>query len=187
MSKVRTTREKLIFAASDLFRRKGYVAAGLAEILEAAGVPKGSLYHHFPGGKPELAVASAEWAGRYISRMIDEGFAGAPSFEAGLQRISDAIADIHESRGAWDFCPVSGTLLGGVEDETFRLTAQRIFDGWVVQCAAYAEGFGATPARAEIVARAAMLILDGAWTMSRADGSADVIRRIPEMMPALKG
>ncbi|MEO0912916.1 MAG: TetR/AcrR family transcriptional regulator, partial [Pseudomonadota bacterium] len=97
MAKERTTREKLIFAATDHFRRKGYAAAGLTEILEAAGVPKGSLYHHFPGGKPDLALATAEWAGRYLSRMMDEAFEESASFGEGVRRIAGAIADIHDA------------------------------------------------------------------------------------------
>lgn len=182
MVKERTTREKLVFAATDHFRRKGYAAAGLAEILEAAGVPKGSLYHHFPGGKPDLALATAEWAGRYLSRMMDEAFEESASFGEGVRRIAGAIADIHDARGAWDFCPVTGTLLGGPADERFRLAAREIFEGWVALGVRHAVRFGLSRERAEVKARAALLLLEGAWITARADGSADVIRQIPEML-----
>lgn len=54
------TRARLIKAAIKLFQTQGYFATGVAEILVEANAPKGSLYHHFPGGKPELAVAAVE-------------------------------------------------------------------------------------------------------------------------------
>ncbi|MFY8043743.1 MAG: TetR/AcrR family transcriptional regulator, partial [Rhodoferax sp.] len=40
--------------------RKGYHGVGLTELLSAAQAPKGVLYHHFPGGKAELAVAAID-------------------------------------------------------------------------------------------------------------------------------
>jgi TetR/AcrR family transcriptional regulator, lmrAB and yxaGH operons repressor len=38
-----------------LFRQRGYDGASLADIAEATGLGKSSLYHHFPGGKAEMA------------------------------------------------------------------------------------------------------------------------------------
>ena len=43
-----------------LFKARGYHGVGVAEILARAGAPKGSLYHHFPGGKPDLACAAVK-------------------------------------------------------------------------------------------------------------------------------
>ncbi|MEM0897993.1 MAG: TetR/AcrR family transcriptional regulator [Verrucomicrobiota bacterium] len=43
----RDTRSALLDAGSDLFLEKGYSSVGLKEILERAGAPKGSFYHHF--------------------------------------------------------------------------------------------------------------------------------------------
>ncbi len=180
----KTTREKLIYAATDLFRRKGYSAAGLTEILQAAGVPKGSLYHHFPGGKPDLALETARWAGRYLSRLMEEAFQESTSFKEGVTRICNAIADIHDARGAWDFCPVTGTLLGGPADERFRLAALEIFESWVKLSKTHAIRLGMAEARAELQSRAALLLIEGAWITARADGSADIIRRIPDMLEA---
>jgi len=37
--------------AATLFRRQGYAATGLNQILDEASVKAGSLYHHFPQGK----------------------------------------------------------------------------------------------------------------------------------------
>lgn len=41
------TRERLIEAGRQAFGEKGYEATSISEILEAAGVAKGALYHHF--------------------------------------------------------------------------------------------------------------------------------------------
>ena len=54
------TRERLLVAAQRLFRKRGYHATGLSDILDAALAPKGSLYHHFPGGKEEVGVCVVE-------------------------------------------------------------------------------------------------------------------------------
>jgi TetR/AcrR family transcriptional regulator, lmrAB and yxaGH operons repressor len=51
------TRARILSAALRLFRKRGYHAAGLNDILELANAPKGSLYHHFPEGKEEIGVA----------------------------------------------------------------------------------------------------------------------------------
>ncbi|MDT7763482.1 MAG: TetR/AcrR family transcriptional regulator, lmrAB and yxaGH operons repressor, partial [Mycobacterium sp.] len=50
------SRAALVDTAALLFRRQGYAATGVNQILEAANVKAGSLYHHFPGGKQELAA-----------------------------------------------------------------------------------------------------------------------------------
>ncbi|MEC7259688.1 MAG: helix-turn-helix domain-containing protein, partial [Pseudomonadota bacterium] len=65
-----STKDRLIHAASDLFRRRGYAGVGIAEILNAAGAPKGSLYHHFPNGKADLALATADWASDGMLKLM---------------------------------------------------------------------------------------------------------------------
>ena len=54
------TRERILTAAQRLFRKRGYHATGLSDILEAANAPKGSLYHHFPAGKEAIGVCVVE-------------------------------------------------------------------------------------------------------------------------------
>ena len=55
----RPTKDRLILAAATLFRTRGYHGVGLADVLAEAKAPKGSLYHHFPNGKSDLALAAA--------------------------------------------------------------------------------------------------------------------------------
>jgi TetR/AcrR family transcriptional regulator, lmrAB and yxaGH operons repressor len=54
------TRSRILQAAYRLLRKRGYHASGLTDVLELAQAPKGSMYHHFPGGKEELGVAVVE-------------------------------------------------------------------------------------------------------------------------------
>jgi TetR/AcrR family transcriptional repressor of nem operon len=52
------SRTKLLDAALDVFRAKGYTATRVEDICAAAGLTKGSFFHHFKT-KDELAIAAA--------------------------------------------------------------------------------------------------------------------------------
>jgi AcrR family transcriptional regulator len=63
------TRAALLAAARELFAVRGYDAVAAAEIVAAAGVTRGALYHHF-GGKPELLDAVYEQMEREVTERI---------------------------------------------------------------------------------------------------------------------
>ena len=76
------TRAALIAAARRLFGERGYAAVGTEEIVRAAGVTRGALYHHF-GGKRELLEAVYEQVEGEITQRIAEGaLAGSDPLEA---------------------------------------------------------------------------------------------------------
>ncbi|HMJ72129.1 MAG TPA: helix-turn-helix domain-containing protein [Solirubrobacterales bacterium] len=71
------TRDALIAAARALFAERGYAAVGTEEIVRAAGVTRGALYHHF-GGKRDLFEAvyeriEVELAQRIAGGALDAG------------------------------------------------------------------------------------------------------------------
>ena len=83
-----TTRSRLVESAARLFRQKGYNGTGLSEVLEAARAPKGSLYHHFPKGKADLALAAADWTSDVVLRVIDETTLAFADFAGNRQYIT---------------------------------------------------------------------------------------------------
>jgi len=66
----RSTREAILTAAAELMRHKGYGAVGMKDIAAASGAPIGSLYHHFPGGKVQIARAALINAGAAYALLI---------------------------------------------------------------------------------------------------------------------
>ncbi|MFD3510818.1 TetR/AcrR family transcriptional regulator [Nocardia sp. NPDC058666] len=64
------TRCKLIRATRSLIESHGYFGAGLNQIVQDSGAPRGSLYFHFPGGKDELVVAALADSGTDIAAII---------------------------------------------------------------------------------------------------------------------
>ena len=54
-------REKLLRAATDLFRREGYSATTVDTICEAAGVTKGAFFHHFPSKESLAEECLNQW------------------------------------------------------------------------------------------------------------------------------
>jgi TetR/AcrR family transcriptional repressor of lmrAB and yxaGH operons len=52
------TRQRMVETAVRLFRSQGYAATSWRGLVAESGTPWGSVQHHFPGGKQELAVAA---------------------------------------------------------------------------------------------------------------------------------
>ena len=67
------SKTKILEAALRVIRAKGYSATRIEDVCEAAGLTKGSFFHHFKS-KEELAVAAAE----YWNVMTREFFQSAP-------------------------------------------------------------------------------------------------------------
>ncbi len=174
------TRERLIVAAARAFRRKGFHGAGLAEILAEAEAPKGSLYHHFPNGKTDLALAAADWASEAMAGLIDRSFAPAPGWREGVSRLTEKLARLFERSDAAEGCPVSGILLEGGDDPARAGRAAAIYESWSRRSAVWLAKRGCP--EPEATAELFLLGLQGAWVLARARRSADPIRRLPALI-----
>ena len=49
-------KEMILAKAETLFAEKGFYGMGLSELLSSCGIPKGSFYYYFPGGKIQLKI-----------------------------------------------------------------------------------------------------------------------------------
>jgi TetR/AcrR family transcriptional regulator, transcriptional repressor for nem operon len=107
-----STRDRLIDVGLDLMRRHGYGATGLQELLRAAGVPKGSFYHHF-GSKEEFTTAVIERYATLEGAHCQEVFGNVR--QAPLRRLRRYFEDL--IRLAGQAAPISGCLLGSLSLE----------------------------------------------------------------------
>jgi TetR/AcrR family transcriptional repressor of nem operon len=129
----RPTRDLIISNGIDLIRRKGLSASGLAQILQAANVPKGSFYHYFPGGKDQLVLAVVE---RYtqsatVARhqtLRDTSLQPIARLRAHFQSMRDAFADQQWRHGC-----LLGNLAAEAADENppLRAALRAAFDAWI--------------------------------------------------------
>jgi TetR/AcrR family transcriptional repressor of lmrAB and yxaGH operons len=104
-------RTRLVAAAATLFQEKGYAATGLSEILAAANAPKGSMYHHFPGGKAQLGAAAMTAAGAGMVRSLQACRAQTETAEAAIRTYGDLLAGWLEQSDFTRGCPVATVAL----------------------------------------------------------------------------
>jgi AcrR family transcriptional regulator len=92
------TRQRLTAAARGLFAERGYASVGTEQIVQAAGVTRGALYHQFRD-KADLFAAAAETIHAEIAERITAGArADGPvdpmiALHAGVRRFLEVCAD----------------------------------------------------------------------------------------------
>jgi TetR/AcrR family transcriptional regulator, lmrAB and yxaGH operons repressor len=62
--------EAVAEALVSIFRRDGYAGAAIRELCEATGLRSASLYHRFPRGKTDMALAALGWASEGFSEVV---------------------------------------------------------------------------------------------------------------------
>src|SRR5213082_3075466 len=60
-------RERMIRSAAVLFREHGVEGTSFSDVLAHSGAPRGSIYHHFPGGKAQLIEEATRYAGEFTA------------------------------------------------------------------------------------------------------------------------
>ena len=64
-------RERMVRHAALLIGRNGVGATSIGDVIAASNAPRGSIYHHFPGGKTQLMTEAVRYAGEYIAAQLD--------------------------------------------------------------------------------------------------------------------
>jgi TetR/AcrR family transcriptional regulator, lmrAB and yxaGH operons repressor len=80
-----SSRDRLLKAARAALARRGLHAMSVNDLLAAANVAKGAMYHHFPGGKNELAAHAIMGLGQQAAANIRQLGSGSTDFVANIQ------------------------------------------------------------------------------------------------------
>src|SRR5262249_25038281 len=64
-----TTKAALVDAGTQLILEQGYHQTGIQDVLQAAGVPKGSFYYYFPSKEAFGCEVIAQFAAAYVARL----------------------------------------------------------------------------------------------------------------------
>jgi AcrR family transcriptional regulator len=164
----RSTRETILTAAAELMRHKGFAAVGMKDVVAASGAPIGSLYHHFPGGKTQIAREALVNAGVAYGMLIPALVAPYDDLGEAIESVFAQAASDMSHTGFANMCPV-GSVAAEVADtvEELRDATSAIFTGWVDGGTAYFVSRGLQEHTARDVTITIISALEGAFILAR--------------------
>jgi TetR/AcrR family transcriptional repressor of lmrAB and yxaGH operons len=167
----------MIESATVLMRERGIAETSFSGVLAHSGAPRGSIYHHFPGGKAEMIEEATRFAGEYVAvgmaRALEQKnpLAAVEAFGAFWRKL------LRES----DFgagCPVVAAALEGERSPGVREAAGAAFERWEAQLAAGLESAGVPATRASALATLVVASIEGAVVVARAERSMAPLERV---------
>lgn len=163
------TKQRILYASAELFRRRGYSGTGLKQISQASQAPFGSLYHHFPGGKEQLGEEVIRQAGEFFRVLVDAIYRAEPDPVAGVRAIFDGAAETVRATDYQDACPIAVIALEVAStNERLRLATADVFDNWIATGTTWFTTAGLPRSRARELALALISSLEGAFLLARA-------------------
>jgi len=171
------TRERILYATAELFRRQGYSGTGLKQVVAEAQAPFGSLYHHFPGGKQQLADEVIRAGGAFFQALVTAVYDEEATPEASVRAVFAGAAETLAATDFQDACPITTVALevASTNEDLRRVTAE-VFEQWTV---ALSERLGDRDR-----ALAVLSALEGAFVLCRAQRTVEPMLAAGEMAAA---
>jgi TetR/AcrR family transcriptional repressor of lmrAB and yxaGH operons len=174
----RNVRDEMIRGAAELLASRGVQGTSFSDVLAHTGAPRGSIYHHFPGGKDELVQAAARSVGDGVTMLLDAIDASSPA------EVVDAFVEGWRAvlvGGAFETgCAVAASCVGSETDDALRALSGEIFRTWRGALARALQRSGATRRQAEELAMICLASVEGALVLGRAehdDAVFDTLKR----------
>lgn len=172
------TRERILYAAAELFRRQGYCGTGLNQVVAEAHAPFGSLYHHFPGGKQQLADEVIRAGGAFFQTVATAAYDEQSTPEESVRAVFAGAARTLEDTDFQDACPIATVALEVAStNDALRQSTAEVFEQWTV---ALTERLGDRRR-----AMAVLSALEGAFVLCRARRTVEPMLAAGEMAAAL--
>jgi AcrR family transcriptional regulator len=166
-------KQKMVQAAKQLIRERGYNATAFSDVLELSGAPRGSVYFHFPGGKAQLAIEAAAAHAHEQVEIIDRAAAQADSaarlveIYVTLGREGMVVSDY--SRG----CGIAPLVTEGAAQDSNEVAeaSRQSFAEMADRLTYHFVSFGVERPAARTLANAVIAGVEGAMVTSRAQRS----------------
>jgi len=179
------TRERVLDVSAQIFRRQGYAATALKQIVSEGRAPIGSLYHFFPGGKQQVGLEALTRSGEGFGRLIDHVFERSSDTPAAAIAWFALAADALEQSDYADGCPI-GTVASEVasSNDALRLVCAEAFEAWMAKIRIALIRDGVSPADAKALAVFGLSALEGAFILSRVTRSTQPLENSGQLVAA---
>jgi TetR/AcrR family transcriptional regulator, lmrAB and yxaGH operons repressor len=174
-------RARMVEAAVRLLATKGLEGTSFAEVLELSGAPRGSIYHHFPGGKDELVTEAVALARDRAMSYLEEQAGKSPREIAAAFLALWRTVLTRSDLGAG--CAVLAVTVATDDEELLARTAE-VFRGWRSRLAALLTDAGLSADEAARYAATLIASSEGAVVMARAEQSMEPFDLVAEQLLA---
>ena len=172
-------RDRMVEGAMALLARHGLQATSFSEVLAATGAPRGSLYHHFPGGKDQLVAAAVQRAGALLMQAL-ERCAGSPADAVAAHFLAVWRTVLQRSNCGAGCAVLAVTVATDSADLVSHAAA--VFRGWRARLAALLQEGGLLPDQASRFATMLIASVEGAVVLSRADQSIEPFEMVASQL-----
>jgi len=173
------SRAKMVRSAASLFSTRGASATSFSEVISESGAPRGSIYHHFPEGKKQLAEDAIQWTAERVLAYLRASTAVTPG-----EVLAYFIAiwrHVVVSSGASAGCAVAGVAVDTPRGDADVMRAvSATFRSWSDLLAEQLAAAGVPPQRAGTIALATLAAMEGALILCRAEGSVAPLDAVAE-------
>ena len=170
-------RQRMIVSAALLMRERGVEATSFSAVLAHSGAPRGSIYHHFPGGKAQLVEEATRYGGDFIAAGLAAALAEEDPVGA-VQRFCQSWRKVLSESDFAAGCPVVAATLEGERTPAAREAAGAAFERWEELLMEAFERHGIAAARAASLATLAIAAIEGAIVVARAQRSSAPLERV---------
>jgi AcrR family transcriptional regulator len=157
-----------------VFRDRGYEGASLSDLSRATGLGKSSLYHHFPGGKEQMAEAVLEKGKAFIQSAVADVAKSSEPLKGRIRKIIAALDKLYASGR-------NPCLLGGLATSEIgpggRVLVREIFAIWTDGIAALARESGMSQVRSRHFAEDWIAQIQGSLILYAANGDCGPFER----------
>jgi TetR/AcrR family transcriptional repressor of lmrAB and yxaGH operons len=159
-------RDRMIAGAVRLLAERGLQATSLSSVLAATNAPRGSIYHHFPGGKDELVAAAIGATEQHALGLIDAQM-GAPAIEIAQSFLAAWRALL--TYGKFDAGCALMAVTVAAETDAMRHSTADAFRAWQEKLARALAAGGLSAADARSTATLLLAACEGAVVICRAE------------------
>lgn len=160
-----------------LQREHGVAGTALPDVLAHSGAPRGSIYHHFPEGRSQLAEQGTEYAAAWIAEELEQALAG-DDLPAALDAFVSLWMDVLKKHDFAAGCAVAAGALDAAPGSGARRAAGQGFQRWESLLRDACRRAGIPAQRAGSLAVMVVASIEGAILLARAEGSTRPLEQV---------